>query len=488
MRRFYFLIIVCLGLVSCKNEIDTLIMVDLNPEFLTLNEGNDEPMKMKSVTAEVADTAIYAVQIYENETAVYYGLFNDVSKMQIALSTSKSYKFKVAAYKKGTGAGLKTMADTAGVNYFLPNKIPLQNKFIKGDLLKDIDSAGSIILIGQAKDYNEVDAFYSTKTVSIDKNATTIDFSMLRMGFGINFTIDGLTTGKLEIYLGNDTIKLNSSKTSAFTVRQFSSVKNNFETIFTNEKSFADSIAINAKWTSETGTVVAAAGKYNFTRNYQKNINIQLNALKNQFTFEGWGETVTDIDGNVYHTVVIGDQTWMVENLKVTKLNDGVVIPQVLTASAWSTLTTPGLCYYNNDENSYKNVYGALYNWYAVNTGKLAPQGWHVATDADWTTLTTYLGGVDIAGGKMKEAGLTHWTPSNYGATNESGFTALPAGNRGSNNGTFDRIGDGTFWWTSTAQTDVYSYFRSIGYSSAGVGKSGSQKMNGLSVRCVKNQ
>ena len=98
--------------------------------------------------------------------------------------------------------------------------------------------------------------------------------------------------------------------------------------------------------------------------------------------------TVTDKDDNVYHTVTIGTQTWMAENLKTTKYNDGTAIPLVTDSTAWTSLLTPAYCWYNYDATTYKNTYGALYNWYAVNTGKLAPIGWHVATDAEWTTLT----------------------------------------------------------------------------------------------------
>ncbi|MDP4238126.1 MAG: fibrobacter succinogenes major paralogous domain-containing protein [Bacteroidota bacterium] len=197
-------------------------------------------------------------------------------------------------------------------------------------------------------------------------------------------------------------------------------------------------------------------------------------------------QTVIDADGNVYNSVRIGTQTWMVENLKTTKFNDGTGIPLARNQGDWANLSTPGYCWYNNDSISYKNTYGALYNWYAVNTGKLAPAGWHVASDAEWTTLTTFLG-ADVAGGKLKETGTTHWMSPNIGATNETGFTALPGGNRGNNDGTFDAIGIGVFWWTSTQQDGIYSYFRSVGCNGSGVGRSGSQRLNGLYVRCVKD-
>ena len=194
---------------------------------------------------------------------------------------------------------------------------------------------------------------------------------------------------------------------------------------------------------------------------------------------------VTDIDGNVYRTVKIGTQIWMAENLKTTSFNDSTSIPNVTDQVTWASLTTPGYCWYN-DSIYYKNSFGALYNWYTVNTGKLAPKGWHVATDEEWAILTTFLGD-SVAGGKLKETGTLNWTAPNTGATNVTGFTALPGGGRGDDNGTFDFKGTISFWWTSTVLDDTYARFRSLGYNNSGVGKSGSGKDNGLYVRCVKD-
>ena len=139
--------------------------------------------------------------------------------------------------------------------------------------------------------------------------------------------------------------------------------------------------------------------------------------------------TVTDVDGNVYNTVTIGTQCWLQENLKTTKYKDGTSIPLVTDNSAWGSLSTPGYCWYNNDD-TYKNTYGALYNYYTVLTNNLCPSGWHVATEREWSTLVTYLGGASIAGGKLKESGTTHWVTPNTGANNETGFIALPGGRR----------------------------------------------------------
>ena len=134
--------------------------------------------------------------------------------------------------------------------------------------------------------------------------------------------------------------------------------------------------------------------------------------------------SITDIDGNTYKTVTIGTQTWMAENLKVTKYNDGIAIPNVTDNTAWRELTTGALCDYGNTPSN-SETYGKLYNWHAVNTGKLCPTGWHVPSDAEWTELTDYLGGTSVAGDKLKETGSTHWSNLRTGATNETGFTAL---------------------------------------------------------------
>src|ERR1035437_6837240 len=151
--------------------------------------------------------------------------------------------------------------------------------------------------------------------------------------------------------------------------------------------------------------------------------------------------TVTDKDGNVYHTVTIGTQTWMAENLKTTQYNDGTSIPYVTDNTAWSILSTPAYCWYSNDAATYKNKYGALYNWYTVNTGKLAPTGWHVPTDAEWTTLTNYVTanlGTSLNVAKALAA-TTDWTIDTYDAgaigndlskNNSTGFSALPGGYR----------------------------------------------------------
>lgn len=195
---------------------------------------------------------------------------------------------------------------------------------------------------------------------------------------------------------------------------------------------------------------------------------------------------IYDIDGNIYKTVTIGSQIWMAENLKTTKYNDGEAIPNVTDNTTWEALAAGAYCWYDNNEATYKATYGALYNWYAVNTGKLCPTGWHVPSDSELTTLITYLGGESVAGGKLKEVGTTHWHTPNTGTTNSSGFTALPGYGR-NGDGEFCDIGSYGHWWSSTEYStdDVWSLSMQCTNSNAGIYYG--IKSFGYSVRCVRD-
>ena len=196
--------------------------------------------------------------------------------------------------------------------------------------------------------------------------------------------------------------------------------------------------------------------------------------------------SIKDGNGNVYTSVKIGAQIWLADNLKATKYTDGTAIPLVTDGGAWAALTTPAYCWYNNDENANKNTYGALYNWFAVNTGKLSPVGWHVQTNEEWGLLTTYLGGDNIPG-KLKEAGTAHWASPNTGATNESGFTAMPGGQR-SEEGVFDFALWNGLWWTSSEVSAQKSFGIWIATDLTQVYSSMEDKRQGYSVRCLKDK
>ena len=185
-----------------------------------------------------------------------------------------------------------------------------------------------------------------------------------------------------------------------------------------------------------------------------------------------------------YPSVLIGTQYWMDKNLELTTYRNGDLIPYVTDPTAWASLTTGAWCYYNNDPSS---GYGKLYNWYAVNDSRgLAPQGWHIPTDAEWTTLSTLLGGTSAAGGKMKTTGTTRWTSPNTGATNESGFAGLPGGG-GYFNGTFSYIDNYGYWWSSTEYNTSLAWFRVLVYVNGSVERSYFNKEIGFSVRCLRD-
>jgi uncharacterized protein (TIGR02145 family) len=194
--------------------------------------------------------------------------------------------------------------------------------------------------------------------------------------------------------------------------------------------------------------------------------------------------TVTDIDGNIYNIVQIGDQYWMKSNLKTSKYNDGTTIPNVTAGGDnWGDLLSGAWCNYDNDPAN-NAAYGKLYNWYAVNTGKICPDGWHVPTAAEWTELTGELGGGAVAGGKMKST--TGWESPNTDASNSSGFSALPGGNR-AEGGDFLFEGYIACWWTATEINPSAATFLRVGYDYGGVIGDNVGKNNGFSVRCVKD-
>lgn len=237
---------------------------------------------------------------------------------------------------------------------------------------------------------------------------------------------------------------------------------------------------------------------------------IRFNPATNDF--EGWnglqwlsltgfqyeiGE-MTDQDGNTYPTVIIGNDEWMAKNLRVTTYSNGDDISLIGNDpegdAAWKAATYGAYSVYDTTGTGYqsfvKNEFGYLYNWYAVNDGRgLCPSGWHVPSGDDisseWKTLIDFLGGLGVAGGKMKETGTTHWFSPNSGATNESGFTGLPGGLR-SPFGTFSNLGNGGYWWSST-ESGENAWYRFLGYSGANVVRFNVDKRLGYSVRCMRD-
>jgi len=196
---------------------------------------------------------------------------------------------------------------------------------------------------------------------------------------------------------------------------------------------------------------------------------------------------VTDIDGNGYDTVKIGISFFTKQNLKTSHYRNGDPIPEITSISVWSSLTSGGWCWYNNDSVKYAATYGKLYNWYAVNDPRgLAPAGWHVPGNEEWIALSASLGGEAVAGSELKESGTTHWSPPNADANNNSGFTGLPGGFRDSG-GSFINIGNSGVWWSSTAFDATIAWYLYLSYSDGTFPVTNIYNQFGFSVRCIKD-
>ena len=202
-------------------------------------------------------------------------------------------------------------------------------------------------------------------------------------------------------------------------------------------------------------------------------------------------QTVKDIDGNVYKTITAGTQTWMAENLKTTKFNDGTIIPLfTVEANDWanhtvSASTTPAYCWLFDSASVYKDTYGAFYNGFAIAAGNLCPTGWHVPSDEEWTILTNLLGGENVAGSKLKEKGTKHWPDGNDGATNELGFTALAAGAI-EDNGSNWSFGHYGTWWSSTNYDEKSLWTRLLYGTIPNIYRTYASMQIGYPVRCIK--
>jgi len=197
--------------------------------------------------------------------------------------------------------------------------------------------------------------------------------------------------------------------------------------------------------------------------------------------------SMTDQDGNTYKTIVIGTQEWMAENLRASHYRNGDSIPVVMNDAQWQNLKTGASCWYKNDSSTFNCPYGKLYNGYAVADARnLCPVGWHIPSNAEWTTLTTFLGGVELAGGKMKSTGTLFWESPNFAADNSSGFSGLPGGYR-NDGGTFYSVGNYGGWWSSSEGNTHYAWERYLSYLNGSVFRSNGDKARGLSVRCLRD-
>lgn len=253
-----------------------------------------------------------------------------------------------------------------------------------------------------------------------------------------------------------DSIRFNSSSSTMEVVLQNGSVESH---------SIADIINVNFISVNQSQHSCGATNVHNPAKTYGK---------------------MTDQQGNVYKTIVIGAQEWMAENLKTTIYRNGNVIDNLSDPSQWSNTETGAWASYNND-NQYDCPYGKLYNWFAVADPRyLCPTGWHVPTDGEWTTLTNYIGGAAVAGGKMKTTGLQYWISPNTDATNESGFSGLPGGYR-SSSGDFYNVGNGGYWWSSSEFDASRAWYRFLTYNYDNAYQDRNDNRVGFSVRCLRD-
>jgi uncharacterized protein (TIGR02145 family) len=312
----------------------------------------------------------------------------------------------------------------------------------------------------------------------------------------------------LSIRCLKDNGQTSSAPVAAFTSNQTSI--NEGETIsFTDQSTnsptswswnFGDEYSSSSQNPSHT---YSSAGSYSVSLTVSNSYGSDTETKTGYITVtSGSTSTVTDYDGNVYQTVQIGNQIWMAENLKTTHYANGSAITLVESNSVWGALsyTDKAYCYYDNSSAN-ANTYGALYTWAAAmndaagsstnpsNVQGACPDGWHLPDDSEWIELTNYLGGSSIVSGKMKEIGTTHWLSPNTGATNESGFTALPAGNRSTDGTdfTFNGLRDLAVFWTASEWTSYYAYLNYMRTNDSSVYSYFSYKNCGMSVRCVKD-
>lgn len=319
----------------------------------------------------------------------------------------------------------------------------------------------------------------------VDLTGKVIITSEKKLAAGLHkFRIDGLSAGSYLINIVSEDYSytgdlLSVSKSKGNTAINYVSSDTNYETLFHNKKILTTvPMQYNA---GERLLFIGYSGNYitMSTHIATANTTISINFV-----------SATDADNNHYPVVQIGTQKWFGKNLTTSKFNDGSSITQVQTNTTWNTLSTPAYCIYANNA-TYHTLYGKLYNWFAVDAASngnknVCPIGWHVPTETDWNTLLTYLGGETIAGGKMKSICASTWAAPNTGATNETGFTALPGGYRDAT-GPFDFAGLYAQFWAATSYDGGTAWMYMLSNNDALLGPVQDYKKAGNSVRCIKD-
>lgn len=481
-------------LISCHgNEegLDQNINQKINvPLNVNMVDVSDEPVTGRVLNEELT---YYIAEIRESQDNVLYasGVFNDLPQdLSISISTGVDYTAEVKALRKGTGYGKTIVNNTFDgipiTNAFeYANPVNVEPRNFVTSVYTSSDSTQSIL-----QEYPELDTYYNRGNFTLNNESDDVSLTLERQVFGVEVILQSFAQGTLSVEIGENT--------------------NQIINIIAPEDSVFHLISFDSP--VETASLQTTL-KYDGVPFYTDNLNFERLKIKRfEIDFEKGGNslspfnisisetpldrgdttrvlyspsaTVRDVEDNTYKTVVIGNQVWMAENLRVTKYNDGVTIPNITDQTNWEELSSGAYSWYNNDA-SHAAVYGALYNWYTVKTDKLCPVGWHVPSDGEWNTLESFVG-ASTAGIKLK-SGTEHWNQPDNG-TNETGFTALPGGVRRHSDGFIHFNDHAQFWssWDSDHPSTRHVWYLVANHPFF-PGPVNTDIGSGLSVRCLQN-
>jgi uncharacterized protein (TIGR02145 family) len=440
--------------------------------------------RLKAATASSTEGGYVAANAVDGNNATRWGSqFSNPQWLMVDLGATYSISSVVLVWEVASGKDYQVQVSATGNDPWIAIATKTNMPYVAGnrtDNLTGLSGSGRYIrMYGTARTTNYGFSLFSFEVYSGSPTNYTLSISVNPTGTG---TISPNPPG--GSYAAGSTVTVTPAAGSGYQFSNWSgdmSGSTNPGTIYMDGAK-----SIIANFTPVSGFQAGDMSYYNgsaWIRIPKGNPGQVLTENASQIPVWTGPSMVTDIDGNMYSTITIGTQTWMKQNLKTTRLNDGTPIPNV-SGGAWGGLTTPAYCWYS-DDNSYSATYGALYNWYAVNTGKLAPQGWHVATDAEWTTLSNILGGDALAGGKLKEIGLAHWETPNTGATNETGFSAVPGGSLERYG--FTGINRRSRFWNATEFDAFDAFYRDLFFDGNPLYRYYSKKSGGYSVRLVRD-
>lgn len=479
----------------------------------TLNSSVNANYLSTTVIFEYGTSIEYGETITASQSPINGNISTIISSDLTGLNPGTTYHFRIKTENsRGTIYGSDLTFITLG-------QLPSATTLSASGVTVSVATLNGLV---NANDLSTVITFEYGKTIDYGNTAVALQSPITgHSNISVNTFISGLTEGtsyhfriksvnSLGLVYGNDLVfttlgqaptisVLPSTNILFYSATLMSKVNPNYllttvtveygttlsygNTLTTSQNPLEGNLDINVNLNL---TTLSAGTTYHYR---VKAVNILGTTYSNDQIFSTIPTTISDYDGNIYNVVIIGNQAWTIENLKTTRYNDGSNVSLVTDNTVWNNTSLGAFCWYNNDESTNKNTYGALYNWYAGVTNKLCPTGWHVPTNSQLLTLINYLGTPGIVGGKLKETGTVHWLTPNTGATNESGFTALPGGNR-DYNGIYSALNGYGMWWSTTADINsntvglfivLYSNSSSVSYNT------GSDKHIGNSVRCLKD-